>query len=136
VASSVDFDYTEFSALRQRMETAGDTVTLISLNDGLRMIARLFVPAKGTGPLVAETPKVTGKLRRSTFFEIAGSTDRQILRILQPARSLAGPTDPSHPSARPIAGGRLLWSLGARGVRAPRYQAGQGQGSPMVRCGG
>lgn len=89
MASSAEFDYTEFSALRQRMEN-GDTIVKISLNDGLRMIARLFVPAKGTGPLAAETPKVTGKLRRSTFFQIVGGPEQQILRILQPARSLAG----------------------------------------------
>lgn len=86
----MEFDYTEFTALRMRVESAGDTVVKISLNDGLRKIARLFVPAKGTGPLAVETPKVTGKLARSTFFQIVGGPDRQVLRILQPARSLAG----------------------------------------------
>jgi len=85
----MEFDYTEFSALRQRMENS-DTVVKISLNDGLRKLARLFVPAKGTGPLAAETPKITGKLARSTFFEIVGGPAQQILRILQPARTLAG----------------------------------------------
>ena len=89
MASSMEFDYTEFSALRQRMENS-DTVVKISLNDGLRKLARLFVPAKGTGPLAAETPKITGKLARSTFFEIVGGPAQQILRILQPARTLAG----------------------------------------------
>ena len=89
MASSMEFDYTEFSALRQRMEN-GDTMVKISLNEGLRKIAHLFVPAKGTGPLADETPKVNGKLARSTFFEIIGGPGRQVLRILQPARTLAG----------------------------------------------
>ena len=89
MASSIDFDYSEFTALRLRMEN-GDTIIQISLNDGLRKIARLFVPAKGTGPLAEETPKITGKLARSTFFEILGGPGRQILRIQQTARTLAG----------------------------------------------
>ena len=87
--SSMEFDYTEFSALRKRVDDS-DTVIRISMNDGMRRLGRLFVPAKGTGPLASATPKISGKLARSTFFEITGAPERQVLTILQPARSLAG----------------------------------------------
>lgn len=88
--SSAEFDYAEFSALKKRVEDS-DTVVRISINDGMRKLGRLFVPAKGTGPLTQATPRgQTGKLGRSTFFEITGAPERQVLRILQPARSLAG----------------------------------------------
>lgn len=86
-----EFDYTEFTALRKYTVDAADTVVRISMNDGMRKLGRLFVPAKGTGPLARETPRgQTGKLGRSTFFEITGAPERQVLTILQPARSLAG----------------------------------------------
>lgn len=63
------------------------------LNDGLREIGRTLVPSKGTGPLANETPKRTGKLARSTFFEIltgrfAGVGIReQSLSVKQPAQT-------------------------------------------------
>lgn len=63
------------------------------INDGLREIGRTFVPAKGTGPLADATPKATGKLAKSTFFELlaarlAGFGIReQTLLIKQPART-------------------------------------------------
>ena len=63
------------------------------INDGLRAIGRTFVPAKGTGPLADATPKVTGKLARSTFFEVltgflAGfGINEQVLLIKQPAQT-------------------------------------------------
>lgn len=90
MASSMEFEYTEFAALRKRTQSAGDTMTLISMNEGLRKIGRLFVPAKGTGPLADATPKVTGKLARSTFFQITGAPKRQVLKIMQPARTPEG----------------------------------------------
>lgn len=88
--STIEFDFKELSAMRHRFETAPEAVVKISLNDGMRAIARLFVPAKGTGPLAQATPKVSGKLARSTFFQITGAPKRQILRIMQPARSPEG----------------------------------------------
>lgn len=60
----------------------------ITLNEGLREIGKLFVPAKGTGPLAAATPRRGGKLARSTFFQIGGGPANQFLVISQPARSL------------------------------------------------
>ncbi|MDP2364511.1 MAG: hypothetical protein Q8M94_12180 [Ignavibacteria bacterium] len=75
--------------MRQRLQS-GDTVMRITLNDGLRAIGRLFVPAKGTGPLADETPKRTGKLARSTYFTIQGAPEDQELDILQPAQTGEG----------------------------------------------
>lgn len=63
------------------------------VNDGLRSIGRTFVPGKGIGPLADATPKDTGKLARSTFFEIAApklgglGIRSQELLIKQPART-------------------------------------------------
>lgn len=76
--------------LTARVNKAGDTTMRISMNDGLRALGRLFVPATGTGPLAAETPKVTGKLRRSTVFQIIGGPNNQFLEIRQAARSALG----------------------------------------------
>lgn len=87
--SNVDFDFSELTRLSDRIQQ-GDTMVKITLNDGLRALARLFVPAKGTGPLADDTPKLTGKLARSTFFQITGSGIRQIITILQPARTPDG----------------------------------------------
>lgn len=51
-------------------QTITPSFTGAVLNDGLRSIGRLFVPAKGSGPLATATPRVSGKLARSTFFEV------------------------------------------------------------------
>ena len=75
--------------LRRRLNQ-GPTVARISLNDGLREIGKIFVPSKGSGPLAQETPKRTGRLARSSFFQITGGPDDQTLEILQPARSKQG----------------------------------------------
>ncbi len=88
--STVEFDFKELSIMRRRFETAPDAVVKIALNDGMRAIARLFVPTKGTGPLAEATPKISGKLARSTFFQITGAPMRQILTIMQPARTPEG----------------------------------------------
>jgi hypothetical protein len=67
--------------------------TGIVINDGLRAIGRTFVPSKGTGPLADATPKKTGALAKSTFFEILANRlvtvgiKEQVLQILQPART-------------------------------------------------
>jgi len=65
----------------------GETTAII--NDSMRSIGQLFVPAKGTGPLAIETPKDKGNLAKSTFFEIQGSGASQTLLISQPARTPA-----------------------------------------------
>ena len=86
---AVEFNIEELKELTDRVQSA-DTVAKISLNDGLRELARLFVPSKGTGPLALATPKVTRKLARSTFFQITGAPENQVLTILQPARTPDG----------------------------------------------
>jgi hypothetical protein len=90
MASYIELDITELNAFSDRVHRAGDTVVKISINEGLRKIGRLIVPAKGTGPLANETPKVTGKLRLSTIFQIVGGPRAQILTIRQGARSVLG----------------------------------------------
>jgi len=89
MGSTIEFNFEELEDLTDRVQSA-DTVARISLNDGMRALGRLFVPAKGTGPLANATPKVTGKLARSTFFQIIGGPKEQILKILQPARTPDG----------------------------------------------
>jgi len=85
-----EFEYSEFAAFNQRINKAGTTVTRITLNEGLRKLGKLFVPATGTGPLAAATPKVTGKLARSTVFQIIGGAMNQALEIRQAAKSPEG----------------------------------------------
>ncbi len=88
--AQVEFDYTELTALNDRVQSAGPTIAKITLNEGLRKLGKLFVPTTGTGPLANETPKVTGKLRRSTVFQIIGGPSAQVLEIRQAARSPLG----------------------------------------------
>ena len=89
MSTEITFEVTGLDELTNKMSQF-DTVTRISLNDGLRKLARLFVPAKGTGPLPAETPKRTGRLALSTFFQITGGPGNQELAIFQPARTESG----------------------------------------------
>ena len=87
---AIDYDYTELSALNKRVNEAGDTIARITLNEGLRKLGRLIVPATGTGPLANATPKVSHKLARSTVFQIIGGGMRQALEIRQAAKSPEG----------------------------------------------
>jgi len=88
--AEIDFDYHELEGLGQRAHEAGDTVTRISINEGFRKIGRLIVPASGTGPLADATPRISGKLKRSTVFQIIGGPMNQVLEIRQAARSDQG----------------------------------------------
>ena len=88
--AELEFDYSELENLNRRAKEAGDTVTLISINEGFRKLGRLIVPASGTGPLAAATPKVSGKLAKSTVFQIIGGPMNQVLEIRQAARSALG----------------------------------------------
>lgn len=88
--AEIEFDYSELEDLTRRAHEAGDTVTRISINEGFRKLGRLIVPASGTGPLAAATPRLTGKLQRSTVFQIIGGPMNQILEIRQAARSALG----------------------------------------------
>lgn len=88
--TDIEFDYEELNDLGQRVRDAGDTVTRISINEGFRKLGRLIVPASGTGPLADATPKVLGKLARSTVFQIIGGPMNQVLEIRQAARSALG----------------------------------------------
>ena len=83
--SVVYFEMRGVKELANRLNR-GDTKLRITLNDGLRDIGRLLVPAKGTGPLADATPKRTGKLARSTFFRIIGAEIQELI-VLQPART-------------------------------------------------
>ena len=85
MASEITFEVHGLKELQERLSN-GDYLMRISLNEGLRAIGKLIVPAKGTGPLADETPKRTGKLARSTFFRISGM-ELQELVVLQPART-------------------------------------------------
>jgi len=85
VATVISFEIHGLKELQDRLNR-GDTMMRITLNEGLRAIGRLFVPAKGTGPLADATPKRTGKLARSTFFRIT-EKELQELIVLQPAKT-------------------------------------------------
>lgn len=105
----------EVRGLRELVDSMNqaNTETRIVLNDGLREIGHLFVPAKGVGPLADATPQgPTGKLARSTYFTLEGSgTEEQTLTILQPART---------PS---IYGGHFYGAFVRDGTRAHKIRA-------------
>jgi len=89
--TDIEFDYNELEDLKNRAHEAGDTVARISINEGFRKLGRLIIPATGTGPLADATPRgETGKLRRSTVFQIIGGPMNQVLEIRQAARSALG----------------------------------------------
>lgn len=85
MATEIIFEVHGLKELQDRLNR-GDTMMRITLNEGLRAIGRLLVPAKGTGPLADETPKVTGKLARSTFFRITEKEVQELI-VLQPAKT-------------------------------------------------
>ena len=85
----VEFDYRDLRDLADDMNR-GSSATKAELNDGLREIARLFVPRTGSGPLADETPKRTGKLAKSTRWQIGGTPDSQFVEIDQPAQTPTG----------------------------------------------
>lgn len=89
MSTIINIEVQGFEELKRRLNQ-GDTQMRIVLNEGLRAIGRLIVPAKGTGPLANETPKRTGKLARSSFFMIRGSTSNQELAVMQPAKTEEG----------------------------------------------
>ena len=68
----------------------GPTEVKVILTNTIRSIGKLFVPNKGTGPMASATPKITGALRRSTIFQIAGGINSQTLSIRQGAKSKEG----------------------------------------------
>lgn len=89
MATEITWEVTGLDELTKRMGEY-DTVTKISLNDGLRKIGSLIVPAKGTGPLANETNRRTGRLALSTFYTITGGPGAQELAIFQPAQTEEG----------------------------------------------
>ena len=70
--------------IRARANKAGTRVR-ISLNEGLRRIGRAYLPH-----LRAATPVRTGRLRRSSLFQIVGGPNDQALEVRQGARSPQG----------------------------------------------
>lgn len=75
--------------LRQALNESGPQMRIV-LNDALREVGSLLVPAKGTGPLADATPVVTGNLARSTYYRIEQGINNQTLAIRQPAKSIYG----------------------------------------------
>ena len=90
MATTIQLEISELVAFNERVNQAGSAIDRITLNEGLRKLGRLIVPATGTGPLANATPRVTGKLRRSTVFQIIGGAMHQALEIRQAARSPEG----------------------------------------------
>jgi len=87
VPSQITFETYGLKELQEKLNRAPDAVVRVALNEGLRRLGRLIVPAKGTGPLAAETPKRTGKGARSTHYRIGGDPKNQRLEVLQPAQN-------------------------------------------------
>jgi hypothetical protein len=90
MATLIEFRVEGLNELSDRIKKLTDTELFIMLNEALRDIGRLFVPAKGTGPLADATPRITGKLARSSVFQIVGGPGDQHLEIRQGARSPLG----------------------------------------------
>ncbi len=88
--AEIIFEVEGLEELRKRMANASDALIQATLNEGLRDIGRLIVPAAGTGPLADETPKRSGKLARSSVFQILGGPLNQWLEVRQAARSPLG----------------------------------------------
>lgn len=89
MVAGIEFEAEGIKEVERQFQN-GDTIVRISLNEGLRALGRLFVPATGTGPLADETPKRTGKLARSTVFQIIGGPEAQELEVRQAAQSPLG----------------------------------------------
>lgn len=90
MATEINFEVYGVKELQEKLNRAPEAVLRVSLNEGLRKLGRLIVPAKGTGPLAMETPKRKGKLARSTYYRIGGDPKNQRLEVLQPAMNEDG----------------------------------------------
>jgi len=88
--AQMEFEVFGLKEVQSRMAKAGDALVQAALNEGLRDIGRLIVPASGTGPLANETPKVSGDLAKSTVFQVIGGPLNQVLEVRQAARSPGG----------------------------------------------
>lgn len=90
MATEITFETYGLKELQDKLNRAPEAVVRVALNEGLRRIGNLIVPAKGTGPLANETPKVSGKGARSTHYRIGGDPRSQRLEVLQPAMTEGG----------------------------------------------
>jgi len=90
VATEIHFETYGLKELQDKLNRAPEAVLRVTLNEGLRKLGRLIVPAKGTGPLANETPKRKSKLARSTYFRLSGEPKNQRLEVLQPAMTEEG----------------------------------------------
>ncbi len=75
--------------MQERMNKAPG-VLIASTNDALRAIGKLFVTTKGHGPLPDETPVRTGKLKRSSIYQVVNGVALQKVEIRQGARTARG----------------------------------------------
>ena len=83
-APQISFEVRGLDELAKRLEAAGGRGQ-ITLNELLRKIGQLFVPI-----LRAMTPRVTGKLMRSTVAQVMRRGGQQVLEIRQAARTPEG----------------------------------------------
>jgi hypothetical protein len=76
--------------IRARLEQLTLTELRVKVNMCLHSIGRLFVPAKGTGPLADATPRRTGKLARSTVAQVVNGLEEPRIEIRQGAQTPEG----------------------------------------------
>ena len=77
-------EVTGLDRVQQNFDRA-DLIIRGAINRTMRRIGKLMVPV-----LKGVTPRVTGKLKNSTIFQILGAPDTQVLQIRQGARSVEG----------------------------------------------
>ena len=88
----VEINEEGFDELADRMSRA-DMFAMESMRGSLRKIGRLFVPKAHSysGPLAEETPRRTGKLARSTWFDVKDFRKGEThLEIYQSAKTPSG----------------------------------------------
>lgn len=81
----IEFKADSYRALGARMTSGSSTAVRIALNNGLRKMGQLLVPA-----LKAATPVREGTLKNSTVFQVVGGPRKQVLAVRQDARTASG----------------------------------------------
>ena len=116
------FKYELQENVSDSLDKAG-TIIAGAANKALREIGKTYVPA-----LKAETPKVTGKLKNSSIFQLVGGNSSQAVEVRQGARTSSGDfygkfvrngTKPHE--IRPInKGGVLVFKIGGKTIFAKK----------------
>lgn len=118
---TIDMQIEGLPELQKRLANSPERF-VAALNDFLRGLGHLFVPAKGVGPLAAATPRRSGKLAKSTHFRITDNAMNQQLSIEQPARTKEG-----YVYGAGVRGGTRPHIIRPRRARALRFTVGSGQ---------